>query len=122
MPKRPDRGRQLLGPPSPFDDDSLPFYTIGQVAQILSIQPAALRRIDDHDIVRPDRSDGGQRRYSRHDVERLREVIRLTDEGITLTGVREVIALRQQVSDLQDELAALRERDRRRRGGGGGTD
>jgi MerR family transcriptional regulator/heat shock protein HspR len=100
-------------PPAPVDDDS-PFYTISQVAQMLGIQPAALRRLDEQDIVRPGRSDGGQRRYSRHEVERLREVLQLTDGGITLPGVREVLALRQQVSDLQDEVNELRERDRRR--------
>lgn len=108
------RDGQREGQPSPFDDDSVPFYTIGQVAQILGIQPAALRRLDEQNIVSPDRSDGGQRRYSRHEVERLREVLRLTDEGITLPGVREVLALRQRVSDLEDELDELRERDRQR--------
>jgi MerR family transcriptional regulator/heat shock protein HspR len=107
------------GPTSPLDDASAPFFTIGQVAQILGVQPAALRRLDEQDIVRPDRSDGGQRRYSRDEVERLREVVRLTDEGITLPGVREVLALRQRVSDLEGELDELRARDRRRRSVGG---
>jgi MerR family transcriptional regulator/heat shock protein HspR len=97
-------------PSSPLDDDSAPFYTIGQVAQILGLQPAALRRLDEQEIVRPSRSDGGQRRYSRHEVERLREVIALTEDGVTLPGVREVLALRKRVSDLEDELDELRGR------------
>jgi MerR family transcriptional regulator/heat shock protein HspR len=95
---------------SPLDDDSAPFYTIGQVAQILGIQPAALRRLDEENIVSPDRSEGGQRRYSRAEVERLREVLELTDEGVTLAGVRRVLALRQRVSDLEDEIAQMREK------------
>jgi len=99
--------RALQG--SPLEDDSLPFFTIGQVAQILGVQPAALRRLDEQDIVRPDRSGGGQRRYSRQEVERLREVMALTDEGVTLAGVRHVLELRQQVSDLQDEIDRMRE-------------
>jgi MerR family transcriptional regulator/heat shock protein HspR len=93
----------------PLVEDSTPFYTIGQVAHILGIQPAALRRLDEQDIVRPDRSEGGQRRYSRQEVERLREVMQLTDEGVTLPGVRQVLALRQRVSDLEDQLAQARE-------------
>jgi MerR family transcriptional regulator/heat shock protein HspR len=97
---------------SPLDDDSAPFYTIGQVAEILGIQPAALRRLDEQGIVRPGRSDGGQRRYSRNEVERLREVLKLTEGGITLSGVREVLALRKRVSDLEDEIDELRARDR----------
>lgn len=94
---------------APLVEDSAPFYTIGQVAHILGIQPAALRRLDEQDIVRPDRSEGGQRRYTRQEVERLREVVQLTDEGLTLPGVRQVLALRQRVSDLEDELAQARE-------------
>ena len=103
---------QAAGEPSPLQDDSLPFYTISQVAQILGLQPAALRRLDDQKIVSPSRSEGGQRRYSRHEVERLREVIKLTEDGVTLPGVREVLALRQRVSDLEDELDDLRGRAR----------
>ncbi|TWG91516.1 MerR family transcriptional regulator/heat shock protein HspR [Nocardioides sp. J9] len=104
-----DKGR-ATAPSSPLDDGSAPFFTIGQVAQILGLQPAALRRLDEQDIVSPSRSDGGQRRYSRDEVERLREVVELTESGITLPGVREVLALRQRVSDLEDELDELRGR------------
>lgn len=96
---------------SALDDGSVAFYTIGQVASVLGIQPAALRRLDEHDLVTPERSEGGQRRYSRDEVERLREIVQLTEEGVTLPGVRKVLALRQRVSDLEDELAALKERD-----------
>lgn len=103
------KGRE--GSPSPLDDASLPFYTIGQVAQLLGVQPAALRRLDEQGIVSPGRSEGGQRRYSRDEVDRLREVLELADEGVTLAGVRRVLALRQRVSDLEDELAAMRENE-----------
>jgi MerR family transcriptional regulator/heat shock protein HspR len=97
------------GAGSPLDDSSLPFYTIGQVAEILGVQPAALRRIEDQGLIQPDRSGGGQRRYSRDEVERLREVLTLTGEGVTLAGVRRVLELRQRVTDLEDELAQARE-------------
>lgn len=95
--------------PSPREDTNLPFYTIGQVAQMLGMQQAALRRLDEQDIVRPDRSGGGQRRYSQAEVDRLREVLELTDEGVTLAGVRRVLALRQRVSDLEDEIATMKD-------------
>lgn len=75
---------------------------------MLGMQQAALRRLDEQNIVKPDRSEGGQRRYSQAEVDRLREVMELTDEGVTLPGVRRVLELRQQVSDLEDELAQVR--------------
>lgn len=83
-----------------------PFYTIGQVADVLGLQPAALRRLDEERIVSPTRSQGGQRRYSPRELDLLREVTSLTDEGVTLAGVRHVLALRRRVEDLERELAA----------------
>lgn len=101
-------GRET-SPLAPLDDASRSFYTIGQVAELLGVAQPALRRLDGLDIVRPHRSEGGQRRYSRDEVERLREVRDLTDDGVTLAGVRIVLELRQRVSDLEDEVARLRE-------------
>jgi len=94
--------------PDKLDDPSAPFYTIGQVSDLTGVPPATLRRLDDEDIVSPGRSSGGQRRYSRDEVERLREVRELTDEGVTLPGVRRVLALRRRVDDLEAELAEAR--------------
>lgn len=96
-------------PLAPLDDSSLSFYTIGQVAELLGVPQPALRRLDELGIVKPHRSEGGQRRYSREEVERLREVLDLTDEGVTLAGVRKVLELRQRVSDLEDEIAQMKE-------------
>lgn len=97
-------------PASPLDDQTAPFYTIGQVSSLLGMPQAALRRLDDQDIVSPERSEGGQRRYSRNEVDRLREVATLTEEGVTLPGVRKVLALRRRVEALEEEIADLRAR------------
>ena len=51
-----------------FDDDHAALYTVGQVAGMLDVQPAFLRRLDIEEVVQPARSDGGQRRYSRHEI------------------------------------------------------
>lgn len=98
--------------PSPLDDQTAPFYTIGQVSSLLGMPQAALRRLDDQEIVSPERSEGGQRRYSREEVDRLREVATLTEEGVTLAGVRKVLALRRRVEALEEEIADLRARER----------
>ncbi|GAA1810312.1 MerR family transcriptional regulator [Nesterenkonia flava] len=91
-----------------LEDTSAPFYTIGQVAEILGMQPPALRRLDEQAIVSPERSEGGQRRYSHDEVQRLREVLELTEEGVTLPGIRKVLELRQQVDELKEEVAELK--------------
>jgi DNA-binding transcriptional MerR regulator len=88
-----------------FDDRSQAIYTVGQVADLLDVQQAFLRRLDDQDIVRPARSDGAQRRYSRVDIDRISAVCELIDEGLTLEGVRRVMALQAEVVGLKAELA-----------------
>ncbi len=99
----------------PFEDENLPLFTVGQVAEMLEVQQAFLRRLDEFDVVRPSRSSGGQRRYSRTEVTVVRYVAQLADEGMTLAAIRRVLELEQQVMALQAErdalLAALAERD-----------
>jgi len=101
----------------PFEDENLPLFTVGQVAQMLEVQQAFLRRLDEFGVVRPSRSSGGQRRYSRTEVTVVRYVAQLCDEGMTLAAVRRVLALEAQVQALMAErdalLDALAERDRR---------
>jgi len=100
----------------PFEDEDRPFYTVGQVAQELEVQQAFLRRLDEFGVVRPSRSTGGQRRYSRTEVVVVRYVAQLVDEGMTLAAIRRVLALEERVKELEQErealLRALAERDR----------
>ena len=100
----------------PFDDENLPLFTVGQVAQMLEVQQAFLRRLDEFGVVRPSRSTGGQRRYSRTEVTVVQYVARLADEGMTLAAIRRVLALEEEVKALEAErdalLRALAERDR----------
>jgi MerR family transcriptional regulator/heat shock protein HspR len=96
----------------PVDDASAPLYTVGQVAEILDVQIAFLRRLDDHEVVRPARSGGGQRRYSRLQIDRVAQVRVLVDEGLTLAAVRRVFELEQRIAELEAELERMRQRER----------
>jgi MerR family transcriptional regulator, heat shock protein HspR len=104
-------------PSLPLDDENLPLFTVGQVSQMLEIQQAFLRRLDQLGVVSPDRSAGNQRRYTRREITVVRYVVDLVDEGMTLAAVRRVLELEALVRDLRAELDALRaavaERDAR---------
>jgi DNA-binding transcriptional MerR regulator len=91
-----------------LDDHGRPIFSVGQVAEMLDVQQAFLRRLDQHDLVSPARSDGYQRRYSRRDIERVEHIIGLVDDGLTLAGVRRVLELQAEVARLRAELAAAR--------------
>ncbi|MEU8310014.1 MerR family transcriptional regulator [Actinomadura sp. NPDC048955] len=92
----------------PFDDEHAALFTVGQVAQMLDVQQAFLRRVDDQRVVSPQRSTGGQRRYSRHEIGRIQEVVSMMGEGMTLPAIRRIFELQHEVAELtreRDELA-----------------
>ena len=102
--------------------DERAVYVISVAAELAGMHPQTLRSYDRLGLVSPDRATGRGRRYSEHDVERLREVARLSHEdGINLAGIKriielenEVIELRAQIAGLQKDLvAAAAEADRR---------
>ncbi len=95
-------------PPLPIDDENLPLFTVGQVSVMLEVQQAFLRRLDQLDVVRPSRSDGGQRRYTRREITVVQYVVRLADAGMSLAGIRRILELEAQVRDLEQECAVLR--------------
>ena len=97
-------------PPLAFDDDDAAFYTVGQVADMLGVQPSFLRRLDVEQVVQPARSDGGQRRYTRAEIARIQQVSDLADEGLTLAGIRRILLLESEVAELRRQLDDLTER------------
>ena len=94
-------------PSLPFEDEDLPLFTVGQVSGMLEVQQAFLRRLDEFGVVRPSRSDGGQRRYSRREIVTVQYVVRLTSEGMTLAAIRRVLELEAQVRELEQHIAEL---------------
>ncbi|TDB96614.1 MerR family transcriptional regulator [Actinomadura sp. 7K534] len=92
----------------PMDDEHAALFTVGQVADMLDVQQAFLRRIDQHQVVSPRRSAGGQRRYSRHEIGRVQQVLTMMDEGMTLPAIRRIIELQHELAQVtreRDELA-----------------
>ena len=91
-----------------LDDQDYPAYTTGQAAKMLGVQEAFLRSLDTADVVRPQRSEGGHRRYSRRQltlVVRLREQL---DEGHTLAAAARIIGLQDQLADAENVINDLR--------------
>ncbi|MEV4174188.1 MerR family transcriptional regulator [Nonomuraea sp. NPDC049709] len=91
-------------PDLPFDDEHAPLYSLGQVAEMLQVQHAFLRRLDQHDVIRPSRSSGGQRRYSRRDIIIVQHVTRMAEEGMTLIAIRRILELEREVATLRHQL------------------
>ena len=78
---------------------------------MLDVQAAFLRRLDAEEVVQPARSAGGQRRYSRTEINAVQKVTDLIAEGLTIAGVRRVLELEHEVARLTGELAKRRQRE-----------
>ena len=93
-----------------LDDENVPLYTVGQVAQMLAVKQAFLRRVDELRVVSPQRSAGGQRRYSRVEIRIIQQVVTMADEGMTMAAIRRIIELEEQLAEVtreRDQLATL---------------
>ena len=93
-------------------DQHTPVFAIAAAADLAEMHPQTLRQYDRLGLVVPQRTSGNTRRYSLNDIARLREVARLSTEGLSLEGIRRVLelenmvdALRQRVSELETALA-----------------
>ena len=92
----------------PFEDENVPLFTVGQVAEMLAVKQAFLRRIDELQVVTPQRSAGRQRRYTRVEIRVIQQVASMADEGMTLPAIRRIIELETKLAEVaaqRDELA-----------------
>jgi MerR family transcriptional regulator, heat shock protein HspR len=92
----------------PIDDQDAALYTVGQVATMLHVHHAYLRRLDECSVVSPARSPGGQRRYSRRQIGQVWRITTLTSDGLTLAGASKVAALEDRIGELEAERDAAR--------------
>ena len=81
-------------------DPATPLFAIAVAAELSGMHPQTLRQYDRMGLVRPRRTSGKSRRYSMRDVVQLREIAALGAEGVSLEGIRRILDLENQVSQL----------------------
>jgi MerR family transcriptional regulator, heat shock protein HspR len=89
-------------------------FSISVAAELSGLHPQTLRTYEREGLLEPVRSPGGTRRYSTRDIDRLREIAKLTSTGLNLAGVRRVLELLQETAHLHAELAKMRQQRSRR--------
>jgi MerR family transcriptional regulator/heat shock protein HspR len=84
-----------------------PMYVISIAAKMIGLHPQTLRHYENVGLVTPERSEGKIRLYSPADIDRLRQITRLTDElGVNLAGVQIILDMRERLEQLQLEMEA----------------
>nr|WP_232328114.1 helix-turn-helix domain-containing protein [Kibdelosporangium sp. MJ126-NF4]CEL17375.1 HspR, transcriptional repressor of DnaK operon [Kibdelosporangium sp. MJ126-NF4]CTQ91398.1 HspR, transcriptional repressor of DnaK operon [Kibdelosporangium sp. MJ126-NF4] len=91
-----------------LDNVDYPAYTTGQAADLLGVQQAFLRSLDTASLLRPERSEGGHRRYTRRQLHLAVRIRILFDEGHTLAAAARIIGLEDELAAAQDQIAKLR--------------
>jgi len=84
------------------------YFTISVVSSMFDIHPQTLRLYEREGLLRPERSAGNTRLYSRQDIEHLSTILNLTREmGVNLAGVTIIMDLLQKLREVQEEKQAL---------------
>src|SRR5919205_2157174 len=94
------------------------FYFISVAARMLGMHPQTLRKYERLGLVQPSRTIGSMRLYSRDELERLKLIKRLVDDGrINLAGVQRLLSVAEVVQRIRPLMReeALSARDARRR-------
>lgn len=84
-------------------------YVISVAAELAGVHPQTLRIYERKGLLEPARTSGGSRRYSDIDIQLLRRIQSLTNEGLNLAGVQRVLELEAQNRELRSQLTAERE-------------
>jgi MerR family transcriptional regulator, heat shock protein HspR len=88
----------------PEDDASRGIYGISVAAELVGTGPQNLRAYERHGLVDPERTEGGTRRYSSADLDRLRRIGELLAAGLNLAGIAAVLDLEATNDRLRAEL------------------
>ena len=88
-------------------DESTPLFAIAVAAELAGMHPQTLRQYDRMGLVMPQRTAGQSRRYSMRDVVQLREIARMSAEGLNLEGIRRILELENEVVTLSARVREL---------------
>ena len=94
-----------------IDED---FFFISVAARMLGMHPQTLRKYERLGLVQPGRTIGSMRLYTREELERLKIIKRLVDDGgINLAGVQRLLSIAEIVQRMRplmrDERLSARE-------------
>jgi MerR family transcriptional regulator/heat shock protein HspR len=89
-------------------DTQHPLYAISVAGELTGVDPQMLRIYETRGLLTPVRTDGGTRRYSGRDIERIDRITRYLAAGLNLAGIAHVFALETETERLRDEVERLR--------------
>ena len=92
-----------------MDDDQRALYIISVAAKLAGVHPQTLRIYERKGLIEPSRTEGRSRRYSDRDIALLQRIQELTNDGVSLAGVRRILELEAELEEMRDQVAGLHE-------------
>ena len=83
-------------------------FSISVAAEVTGVNPQMLRVYEQRGLLEPYRTQGGTRRYSGQELDRIGEITTLLAAGLNLAGVAHVLRLQAENHRLQREVDRLR--------------
>jgi MerR family transcriptional regulator, heat shock protein HspR len=101
------REQTALEASGPGPDPARGVYGISVAAELVGVDAQSLRLYERRGLLEPARTDGGTRRYSSNDIDRLRRISELLGGGLNLAGIAVVLDLEADNTALRGQLDAL---------------
>ena len=76
-------------------DDKLAKYTMSVTVMITGVAAYKIRRFEEFGLCKPARTDSKQRLYSDYDIDLIKQIDDLEQEGINLAGVKAILSMKQ---------------------------
>lgn len=70
-------------------------FTMAVTVKLTGIESHRIRRYEAGGMLSPERTGGNQRLFSENDIEMIKQVARLEDEGINIEGIKAILAMRR---------------------------
>ena len=86
------------------DEKAVGVYAISVAAELTGLGMQNIRQYEKRGLLRPGRTEGGTRRYSRDDVDRLHRISQLLTAGLNLAGIALVLDLEADNDHLRTQL------------------
>lgn len=76
----------------------IPRYIISVASRLVGVPPHTLRTYEQADLIEPARTEGNVRLYSDADIDVLRRIVELSEQGVNLAGIRIILQMEGLIS------------------------